>query len=296
MRDRARERSLPILLVPSFAYSLLVLASTLTAMGQKAPQAAKKARWILTWSDEFNGRNRSAVDPKKWALQTGGGGWGNHELEYYTARTENAYIEHGKLVIRAARENYTGPDGVSRDYTSARLQSLGKFSQTYGRFEARIKLPRGQGMWPAFWMLGEDIASVRWPACGEIDIMENIGKEPGTVHGSIHGPGYTGSVGLEASYRLPKGRQFADHFHVFAVEWEPDAIRFYVDKHLYVTRTRNDLRPGWKWVFDHPFFLLLNLAVGGDWPGSPDATTVLPQTMLVDYVRVYRLAGPRSPE
>ena len=191
-------------------------------------------------------------------------------------------------MIEALRENYTGTDGVNRNYTSARLKTAGKFSQTYGRFEGRIKIPFGQGMWPAFWMLGDDIEKAVWPDCGEIDIMENIGKEPSTVHGSIHGPGFSGDDGIEAHYRLPGNRRFADDFHVFAVEWEPNAIRFYVDDELYVTRTRADLPPGRKWVFDHPFFLLLNVAVGGDWPGNPDSTTIFPQTMLVDYVRVYQ--------
>jgi beta-glucanase (GH16 family) len=154
-----------------------------------------------------------------------------------------------------------------------------------------MKIPYGQGMWPAFWMLGDDIERVGWPACGEIDIMENIGKEPSTVHGSIHGPGYIGKTGIEAPYRLPGQQRFADDFHLFAVEWEPNTIRLYVDKDLCAARTRADLKPGWRWVFDHPFFLLLNVAVGGDWPGNPDASTVFPQTMLVDYVRVYRRSG-----
>jgi len=248
----------------------------------------EKHLWVLTWSDEFDGPNGSGIDASKWIAETGGNGWGNKELEYYTSRTQNAYLQDGNLVIKAVQEKYTGPDAVTRDYTSARLKTQGKFSQEYGRFEARIKIPRGQGMWPAFWMLGDDIDKVGWPACGEIDIMENIGKEASTIYGSIHGPGYIGDVGLGAPYKLPDGGQFADDFHVYAVEWEPDTIRLYVDDHLYSTRTRAELKPGWKWPFDHPFFILLNLAVGGDWPGNPDATTVFPQTMLVDYLRVYR--------
>jgi len=250
--------------------------------------------WILTWSDEFNGPNGSPVDPSKWVSETGGKGWGNNELEYYTARPVNAYQQDGNLVIKVLREKYSG-EGVTRDYTSARLKTLGKFAQAYGRFEARIKIPRGQGMWPAFWMMGDDIENVNWPACGEIDIMENIGKEPDIVHFSIHGPGFSDGD-LEASFRLPADQALADDFHVYAVEWEPEAIRFYVDDHLYVTRTRADMRSGWKWSFDHPFFLLLNVAVGGDWPGSPDATTVFPQTMLVDYVRVYQRRGSPAPK
>jgi beta-glucanase (GH16 family) len=258
-----------------------------SAVAQAAAAPAAAPAWKLVWSDEFNGANGSAVDSSKWVSETGGGGWGNDELETYTARPENAVQENGNLVIKVLQEKYTGKDGIARDYTSARLKTLGKFSQTYGRFEARIKIPRGQGIWPAFWMLGNDIDKPGWPACGEIDIMENIGKEPALVHGTIHGPGYSGADGLSSTYALPAGQRVADDFHVFAVEWEPNAIRFYTDDHLYATRTPADLPKGTKWVYDHPFFLLLNVAVGGGWPGNPDATSVFPQTMLVDYVRVY---------
>ena len=244
--------------------------------------------WKLVWSDEFNGRNGARVDSSKWVAETGGGGWGNNELEYYTSRPQNVSQENGKLVIKALQEKYSGAGGVTRNYTSARLKTLGKFSQTYGRFEARIKIPGGQGIWPAFWMLGNDIEKPGWPGCGEIDIMENIGKEPALVHGTIHGPGYSGANGIGAAYALPDDQRFADDFHLFAVEWEPNAIRFYVDDHLYATRIPTDLPQGTKWVYDHPFFLLLNVAVGGGWPGNPDPTTVFPQTMLVDYVRVYQ--------
>jgi beta-glucanase (GH16 family) len=273
--------------------SLIVLALVSAGLyAQETASAVKQPGWKLVWSDEFNGPNNSAVNLSKWTFDIGGEGWGNQELEYYTSRPQNVFIQDGNLVIRAHRENYTGLDGVSKKYTSGRLKTAGKFSQAFGRFEARVKIPVGQGMWPAFWMLGDDIEKVGWPACGEIDIMENIGKEPGMVHGSIHGPGFVGGDGIEASYTLPAKRRFADDFHIFAVEWEPNAIRFYVDQDLYITRTRSDLRPGWKWVFDHPFFVLLNLAVGGDWPGNPDLGTVFPQNMLVDYVRVYQRANP----
>jgi beta-glucanase (GH16 family) len=265
---------------------------SITCGAQATPLATASTGWKLVWSDEFNGPNGSAVDRSKWVLETGGKAWGNEELEYYTDNHENISIHDGKLVITALAEKYTGPDGVTRNYTSARLKTLGKFSQTYGRFEARIKIPYGQGMWPAFWMLGENIDKVGWPACGEIDIMENIGKEPSVVHGSIHGPGYIGAVGIEAPYTLPGKQRFADDFHIFAVEWNPESVSFYVDKDSYVRRTRADLKPGWTWVFDKPFFLILNLAVGGDWPGNPDASTTFPQTMLVDYVRVYEAASP----
>jgi beta-glucanase (GH16 family) len=221
-------------------------------------------------------------------MQTGGGGWGNDELESYTDRSRNVFLNNGFLVIEARKERYSGPDGISRNYTSARLSTKGKFAQAYGRFEARIKLPRGQGIWPAFWMLGSDIDMAEWPSCGEIDIMENIGKEPSTIHGTIHGPGYSGENGIGMAYSLSKGRSFADGFHVFAIEWEPAAVRFYVDDHLYATRTPGDLPKGKAWVFNHPFFLMLNVAVGGRWPGPPDDSTVFPQSMKVDYIRVYR--------
>jgi beta-glucanase (GH16 family) len=143
-------------------------------------------------------------------------------------------------------------------------------------------------------MLGDDIAKVGWPACGEIDIMENIGKEPSIIHGSIHGPEYVGGTGIEAPYTLPGKQRFSDDFHIFAIEWDPDSVSFFVDQDRYVRRTRADLKPGWPWVFNKPYFLILNLAIGGDWPGNPDATTVFPQTMLVDYIRVYENAGPLS--
>jgi beta-glucanase (GH16 family) len=270
------------------------LAGTLAAAQTTVAQATSPS-WKLVWSDEFNAPNGSPVDASKWTSETGGGGWGNDELESYTGRLKNASQQDGNLVITVLQEKYTGADGVARNYTSARLKTQGKFSQTYGRFEARIKIPRGQGIWPAFWMLGNDIDKPGWPACGEIDIMENIGKEPAIVHGTIHGPGYSGSEGPTSAYSLAGDSRFADDFHLFGVEWEPNVIRFYVDDHLYSTRTPADLPKVAKWVYDHPFFLLLNVAVGGGWPGSPDGTTVFPQTMLVDYVRVYEREGSAAP-
>jgi beta-glucanase (GH16 family) len=262
------------------------------------PAATARAQaWEIVWRDEFEGARGAAVDARKWTEESGGEGWGNKELQFYTTGAQNASLEGlGSLVIRASEE--TLPEsfkccyGPCR-YTSARLVTRGKFSQAYGRFEARLRVPRGQGLWPAFWLLGEDIATVGWPACGEIDVMENIGREPSTVHGTVHGPGYSGAAGVGASYALPGGRRFADDFHVFAVEWEPRALRWYVDGRLYQTLTPDKLPAGAKWVFDHPFFILLNVAVGGQWPGDPDPTTTFPQTMTVDYVRVYRRAGVR---
>jgi beta-glucanase (GH16 family) len=247
-----------------------------------------RSGWMLAWSDEFNTADGTPVDSQKWTAETGGNGWGNNELEYYTTSTRNARQEHGSLVIEAIREPYTGSDGVKRDYTSARLKTQGKFSQVYERFEARIKMPRGKGIWPAFWLLGDNIGSAGWPGCGEIDIVENLGTEPSIAHGTIHGPGYSGGHGIGSPFTLPNGQRFSDDFHLFAVEWEPQEIRFYVDDHLYATRRPADLPAGTKWVYDHRFFIILNLAVGGNWPGNPDDITEFPQKLLVDYVRVYR--------
>jgi beta-glucanase (GH16 family) len=263
--------------------SILLFGLVPSALAQK-----QHTSWKLVWRDEFNAPNGSPVDSTKWITETGGGGWGNNELEYYTARPANASQQNGNLVITVQQEKYTGTDGVIRNYTSARLKTQGKFSQAYGRFEARIKIPRGQGIWPAFWMLGDDVDKAGWPSCGEIDIMENVGKEPSLVHGTIHGPGYSGAKSIGVPDALPGNQPFADDFHLFAVEWEPNEIRFYVDDQLYVTRTPAELPPGAKWVYDHPFFVLLNVAVGGDWPGNPDTSSTYPQTMLVDYVRVYK--------
>ena len=268
----------------------IILLYSCHAAAQAANQAPALPGWTLTWSDEFNGPDGSPVDSSKWVSETGGNGWGNQELEYYTARTQNAFQKDGNLVITVLTEKYAGADGVSRDYTSARLKTLGKFAQKYGRFEARIKIPKGQGIWPAFWMMGDDIETVNWPKCGEIDVMENIGKEPALVHGTIHGPGYNGANGISASFALPDKANFADDFHVYGVEWTPKSIRFFVDDHVYASRTPKDLPKGTKWVYSHPFFMLLNVAVGGGWPGNPDSTSVYPQTMLVDYVRVYKRA------
>lgn len=270
-----------------FALPIAVILMLIAYGQSQMSSSVSVSPWTLVWNDEFSGSNGSAPDSLEWTLETGGDGWGNHELEYYTNRPQNVHVENGSLIITALKENYTGKDGVTRNYTSARMMTAGKFEQQYGRFEARIKIPYGQGMWPAFWMLGNNSGPAGWPSCGEIDIMENIGKEPAIVHGTIHGPGYSGAAGIGSSFSLTRGR-FADDYHLYAVEWEPNVIRFYVDNNLYATRTPPDLPKGAKWVYDHPFFIILNLAVGGDWPGAPDKTTSFPQPMLVDYVRVYK--------
>jgi len=257
--------------------------------GENMMPPAMPEGYTLAWNDEFNGKDGSAPDPAKWTYDIGGDGWGNHELEYYTSRPQNVRLEKGNLMIIARRETYKGGDGVTREYTSTRLKTQGLFAQAYGRFEARIKLPAGQGIWPAFWMLGEDIGTVGWPKCGEVDVMENIGKESATNHGSLHGPSSSKATSdLTSSFSVPAGQRLSDDFHLYAIEWEPAAVRFYFDSKLYATFTPSQLPADGKWVYDHPFFILLNVAVGGDWPGSPDETTVFPQQMLVDYVRVYQ--------
>ncbi len=275
-------------LKPALCLFSLAALSLISPGGETQKQKPPEG-YALIWSDEFNGKNGSQLDPSKWTYDIGGNGWGNHELEYYTNRRENARIENGNLVITAREEPYRGPNGAEFDYTSARLKTQGLFSQAYGRFEARIKLPAGQGLWPAFWMLGDNFASAGWPKCGEIDIMENVGKEPGINHGSLHGPSSTNATSdLTATISLPAGQTLSNDFHVYAVEWQPDAIRFYLDANLYATFSAAQWPAGGTWVFDHRFFLILNVAIGGDWPGSPDDTTEFPQNMLVDYLRVYK--------
>jgi beta-glucanase (GH16 family) len=243
--------------------------------------------WKLFWSDEFNGVKGSSVDRQIWKYDIGGGGWGNNELEFYTNKTTNVYQDGtGFLVIKAIKQ--TIKDGCwygDCDYTSGRILTKGKLERQYGRFEARMRIPTSKGMWAAFWMLGANVGAVNWPLCGEIDIMENNGREPKTVRGTMHGPGYSGGKGIGAGFSSEQ--DFADGFHVFAVEWEPEVIRWYVDDVLYQTRTPKDLPEGAKWVYDHNFFVILNLAVGGNYPGDPDEKTKFPQSMKVDYVRVY---------
>jgi beta-glucanase (GH16 family) len=244
--------------------------------------------YTLTWSDEFDGADGSAPDPAKWTYDIGGTGWGNQEREYYTNALANSQQQGGNLVITAT------PDGASSLtcwygtclYTSARLKTEGLFAQQYGRFEARAQMPFGKGLWPAFWMLGTDITTVSWPACGEIDILETIGTDVGENHGSLHAPNYNPT----AVYPLPDGGTYSEAFHTFAVEWEPGTVRFYVDDNLYETQDESEAGAG-TWEFDTPFFIILNVAVGGSWPGDPDSTTTFPQTLLVDWVRVYQKNG-----
>ncbi|GIJ19962.1 glycoside hydrolase family 16 protein [Micromonospora lutea] len=267
------------------ALGAALITSTLLLSVQSTPAAA--AIGGITWQDEFNLPAGTPVDQSKWRFDIGGHGWGNNERQYYTNSTSNAVHDgQGNLVITARRENpanYQCHYGRC-EYTSARLLTAATFSQAYGRFEARIKIPRGQGIWPAFWMLGNDFGNVGWPASGEIDIMENVGREPNTVHGTIHGPGYSGGGGIGGSRTI--GQPLADTFHTYRVDWEPNSIRWYLDGSEFF-RVDPGRLGGNRWVFDHPFFMILNVAVGGNWPGYPDGSTQFPQQMLVDYVRVH---------
>ncbi|MCC6619873.1 MAG: glycoside hydrolase family 16 protein [Deltaproteobacteria bacterium] len=242
--------------------------------------------WQLTWADEFDGPAGSPPDPARWVHDVGGDGWGNAQLEFDTARTDNAALDgEGRLVITARREDYQG-----RAFTSARIKTQGLFAQRHGRFEARIKVPLGAGLWPAFWLLGDDIGEVGWPACGEIDVMEYRGQVPDVVHGTLHGPGYSGGSPISDTLFLDDGVRFADDFHVFAVEWDPGRIAWFVDDTLYHVATGAQLPAGAPWVFEHPFFIILNLAVGGTFGGSVDASTPFPAELVIDWVRVYERA------
>jgi beta-glucanase (GH16 family) len=282
-----------------FAILILLLAaacSTLAKPKDNLPmtESASLNGWTLIWNDEFDSPAGSPPDSSKWKHDIGGGGWGNKEWEYYTDLPKNASTDGaGNLVIRA--EQVQGQEEKRMcwygecKFTSARILTQDKFTVTYGRGEARIKVPYGQGIWPAFWMLGEDIPSKGWPECGEIDIMENIGREPSAAHGTVHGPGYSGAEGISHTFTLPNGEKFSDDFHVFAMEWEPNEIRWYVDDNLYGTLKKDSFTEK-RWVFDHPFFIIMNVAVGGYWPGYPDETSVFPQTMMIDYVRAYQKA------
>lgn len=232
--------------------------------------------WNLVWQDEFDGTD---IDRTNWTYDLGSGGWGNGEMQYYTNRSENARLENGYLVIEALQEKY----GDSY-YTSSRLKSQGLQEFQYGRFEARLKVPTGKGLWPAFWMLGSNFTRVGWPDSGEIDIMEYLGKEPDLIIGTLHGPGYSGALGISKWSR--QNYPIADDFHTFAIEWDENQISWFYDGVKYHTVTREDVGNR-TWVFDQPFFFIINLAVGGTLGGFVSPQTTFPVQYLVDYVRVY---------
>ena len=264
------------LLLAGLSVSAAGLGSACADAGPTSPALGQ-----LVWADEFDGSAGQPPDPSRWAFDIGTD-WGNRQLEFDTDRPENVSLDgNGNLAITARRESYEG-----RRYTSGRIKTLGLFERRGGRFEARIDLPSGRGVWPAFWLLGADFPSVGWPQCGEIDVMEFRGQEPSVIHGSLHGPGYSGGGGVTNSYTAENAR-YDTGFHVYAIEWTSDGIKWFVDDLLYHSVRRDDT-PG-AWVFDHPFFILLNVAVGGTFVGAPGLDTTFPQTMLVDWVRVYDL-------
>ncbi len=266
---------------------VLAMAFTSTVLlfagcGDDTASGPSDTDWRLVWEDDFEGPAGQLPDPANWRFDVGTD-WGNAQLEYDTDRAENVSLDGaGNLAITAREEPYMG-----QDYTSGRITTKDLFELQNGRFEARIRLPRGQGIWPAFWMLGADFDEVGWPACGEIDVMEYRGQEPSVVHGSLHGPGHSAGEAITRRFYRTDSTFDAD-FHVFAVEWRGDSIDWYIDDEYFQTVTSDDV-PG-EWVFDHPFYLILNVAVGGTFVGPPDATTTFPQTMLVDWVRVYEEA------
>ncbi|MEM1319254.1 MAG: glycoside hydrolase family 16 protein [Bacteroidota bacterium] len=265
------------------AKSALLLIAVLGFWSCENDNQIEERSWQLVWEDEFDGPAGQSPDSAKWTYDIGTD-WGNAQLEFDTDRPENVSMDgEGNLAIIARRENFGGSA-----FTSARITTQNLFDQAYGRFEARIKMPWGPGIWPAFWLLGSDITTVGWPQCGEIDIMEYRGQEPNIIHGSVHGPGYSGGEAVTKAFAFEQGR-FDTNFHVFAVEWGEDYIDYFVDDEVYFR-----VRPGdvdGEWVYDHPFYIILNVAVGGNYVGFPTPQTPFPQTMLVDYVRVYKEAG-----
>jgi len=265
-------------------FSIFIMCRNKNAGPTETQPIPEPPGWSLVWHDEFDGKK---IDLTKWEHEVNARGGGNNELQYYTARSENSYVKNGVLVIEAIKETFTGSEGT-REYTSARLRTKNKGDWTYGRFEIRAKLPFGQGIWPAIWMLPTDNEYGGWAASGEIDIMELLGHEPNKVHGTLHyGGRWPENKHTGKSYTLAQGN-FSQDYHVFTLEWKEGEFRWYVDDVHYLTLTEwfsdNGEFPA---PFDKRFHLLLNVAVGGNWPRNPDETTVFPQRMEVDYVRVF---------
>jgi beta-glucanase (GH16 family) len=273
--------------------SLLYGCGTASVVSSTVPPSPTTT-WVQVWSDEFDGPAGARIDSTKWSYETGDGcaegicGWGNNEKESYTDAAENVALNgQGQLMIVARR----APAGLACTYgpclyTSGRITTRGKMFAAPGRVEARIKLPAGQGLWPAFWMLGHTSPLVRWPDCGELDIMENKGSQPSTTSSAVHGPGYSGQTPFAHANTLPSG-VLSNDFHTFAVEWNSVAVQFFVDGNPHYWVTRDAIETYGKSILDQPFFLMLNLAVGGHFDGDPQSDAIFPATMLVDYVRVY---------
>jgi beta-glucanase (GH16 family) len=283
---------------PAFLVAALFGLASLTACSQEPPSTTETwsepvQGWVETWRDDFEGPADSAPDATRWNVEIRPSGQ-NHELDYDTNERRNSFLDGaGNLVIQALKENYVDENGATsaQPYTSARLNTHGKLDQQYGKFEARIKLPQGgKGVWPAFWMLGDNIHDAGWPECGEVDILEMGGTMPSRIVSSLHGPGYSGGNSFHDHFDLPSG-VYGDDFHTFTFEWTEEAVRWLVDgEEFYVKTTEGLRRTGHKWVYDHPFYVILNLAIGGIFDGDPTEATVFPQQMVVDYVSVSSLA------
>lgn len=268
---------------------LIALTGALLAVSLAVSPALAGAAPLL---EEFNGPAGASPNPAVWSSDTGGN-WGNgKELESYTESPRNAALDgQGHLVITARHEAFTGADGIAREYTSARLETTGKYSFTYGRIAARIKVPSGAGLWPAFWALGEPAPGAEsWPATGELDVMELLGNNPSVAYGTVHGPSAGSAEGYKVQGAYHARTSLAGGFHTYSATWTPQSIAFAVDGHTYSTVTPASLPAGASWPFDHPFHLLLNLAVGGEWGGPPTAATQWPAQMVVDWVHVTPLA------
>jgi beta-glucanase (GH16 family) len=282
MKNKMKTMKFKKMTLAPFLFFVFALLNITSCENDETQTVANLTNVTLAQEFDVDG----AIDPMVWSYDIGNGaeqgipGWGNNELQYYTNREENIRIEDGVLKITAIQEQFEGAG-----YTSARIVTKDKFEQKYGRFEARMKLPWGQGYWPAFWLLGSNIDEVAWPNCGEIDIMENRGQEPTLINGTVHGPGYSGGNSITKAYELD-GDRFDTGFHVFGIEWGENFINYYVDGDLYNQITPADVTGDW--VFDQEFYIILNLAVGGNYVGPPNANTEFPQTLEIDYVRVYQ--------
>ncbi|HJQ20662.1 MAG TPA: glycoside hydrolase family 16 protein [Gemmatimonadaceae bacterium] len=277
----------------SLAIVLACSHSTPAPTTPSTPSQPTDTTWQLVWSDEFDGSAGSVPDATKWRYDLGDGcaqnlcGWGNSEKEYYTDAPDNVAMNGAGQLVIVARALPAGSTcgGVTCRYTSAKLTTRGLMNAAPGRIEARIKLPSGQGLWPAFWALGHDHPNTPWPMCGELDIMENRGSQPDITSSAVHGPNYAGGSSFNAIRALATS---ADDFHTYAVEWNTANIRFFVDGVFSFGVSRSDVQSKGPWVFDQSFYLILNLAVGGHFDGDPQSDAIFPATMLVDYVRVYR--------
>ena len=294
MRSHAHRCAVPLALAMLLACSSGGATPVVAPIVTTPVTPSTPTTWTLAWSDEFDGAAGSRVDPAKWGHDLGDGcgngicGWGNNEKEYYTDATENVSLDgqgHLQIVARQASAGLTCYYGACR-YTSGKITTRGKMNAAPGRVEARLKLPAGQGLWPAFWMLGSGFPSVSWPACGELDIMENKGSTPSATSSAIHGPGYSGNTPFAHLNQLPGGALTSD-FHTYAVEWDGESVRFSVDSAVHYSVARTDLLQYGSSVIGQPYFVILNLAVGGQFDGDPSSNAIFPATMLVDWVRVY---------